>query len=276
VKDSSLQAVYQHPTLGRILIFDPTSELTPLGLISGHLQSNYGLLVTPTGGDLILLPQLSPASSGTHRGAKLKLTSDGTLSGDVIEIRRGDSANYQRYLMRSVTKDADRIKPIESVLSHSLGNFQIAHATVGNLTAHDQPLQFKYSFASGAFAKRAGDLFLVRPRVLGNLSWDILEKKEPRKYPVEFSGPLRDVDDYEIELPAGYEVDDLPPPTDAEYSFAAYHSKTEVKGNVLLYTRTFEIKELSVPVDKLDQLKTLYRTIGGDERNTAVLKAKAN
>ncbi len=276
VQDPSLQAIYQHPTLGRILIFDPTSELTPLGLIRGHLQSNYGLLVTATGGDLILLPQLPPATSGTNRGAKLKVTPNGTLTGEVIEIRRGDSANYQRYMLRSVTKDADRIKPIETVLSHSLGNFEIGKATVGNLNAHELPLQFKYSFVSSAFAKQVGDLFLVRPRVLGNLSWDILEKKEPRKYPVEFEGPVRDVDTFEIELPAGYVMDELPPPTDADYSFATYHSKTEVKGNMLLYTRTFEIRELSVPVDKLDQLKSLYRVIGGDERNTAVLKAKVN
>jgi hypothetical protein len=26
---------------------------------------------------------------------------------------------------------------------------------------------------------------------------------------------------------AGYQVDELPPPVDADYSFAAYHSKTE-------------------------------------------------
>jgi hypothetical protein len=85
-------------------------------------------------------------------------------------------------------------------------------------------------------------------------------------------GPARDTDTFEIAIPAGYEVDDLPPPINAEYSFASYHSKTEVSGNTLKYTRTFEVKELSVPVSKADDLKRLYRIIAGDERNTAVLK----
>ncbi len=58
VKDASLVAIYQHPTLGRVLIFDPTDELTPFGYLRGALQANYGLLVTPDGGDLIQLPQL--------------------------------------------------------------------------------------------------------------------------------------------------------------------------------------------------------------------------
>jgi hypothetical protein len=45
-----------------------------------------------------------------------------------------------------------------------------------------------------------------------------------------------------------------------------------VNGNTLKYTRTYEVKELSVPVSKVDELKKLYRIIASDERNTAVLK----
>jgi len=67
-------------------------------------------------------------------------------------------------------------------------------------------------------------------------------------------------------------VDDLPPPVDVDYSFASYHSKTEADRNTLKYTRTFEVKELSVPVSKVEDLKGLYRVIASDERNTAVLK----
>jgi len=77
-------------------------------------------------------------------------------------------------------------------------------------------------------------------------------------------------------LPAGYEVDDLPPPVNADYSFASYHSKTEASGNTLKYTRTFEVKELTVPVSKAEDLKKLYRVIASDERNTAVLKPAAH
>ncbi len=58
----------------------------------------------------------------------------------------------------------------------------------------------------------------------------------------------------------------------SNYGFASYQSKTEAKGNVIGYTRTFEVKELSVPVSKAEELKKFYRIIAGDERNTAVLK----
>ena len=59
---------------------------------------------------------------------------------------------------------------------------------------------------------------------------------------------------------------------DVDYSFASYHSKTQAAGNVLHYERNLEIKELSVPVEKMSELKKFYRMIATDERSTAVLK----
>lgn len=90
-----------------------------------------------------------------------------------------------------------------------------------------------------------------------------------------FEGPKKDQDTFEITIPAGYEVDDLPPPVDVDYGFASYHSKTEASGGILKYSRTMEIKELSVPLNKMDDLKKFYRIVASDERNTAVLKPAA-
>ena len=236
------------------------------------MQANYGLLVMPDGGDLVRLPQLSPAMNGLARTAKLTLDSRGTLRGDFKEVRMGDLAAAQRNALRTATKDADKIKPVETVLAHSLGNFQIAKASVVNLQQTDQPFEFNYSIVSQDYAKPAGNLLLVRPRVVGVKTSGLLETKEPRRFPVEFAGPERDTDTFEITLPPGYEVDDLPPPVNVDMGFASYQSKSEVSGNVLRYTRTYEVKELSVPMSKMDDLKKLYRIIAGDERNTAVLK----
>ena len=272
VKEPSLIAVMQHSKLGRVLFFDPTDELTPFGQIRGPLQANYGLLVTPDGGELVELPQQPSAMNSIQRVGKLTLDASGMLKGDVTELRLGDRASSERWRLRTVTKNVDRIKPIESLLAGSLSSFQIVRASVANLEQTDQPFGFNYSFESDNYAKNAGNLLLVRPRVLGSKSWGVLETKEPRKFPLEFEGPSRDTDIFDIALPPGYEIDELPPPTDADFSFGSYHSKTEASGRMLHYTRSMEIKELSVPVSKMDELKKFYRMIAADERNTAVLK----
>lgn len=276
LNDASLHMIVAHPKLGRLLIFDPTDEFTPFGYLRGELQKSYALLVTPDGGELIMVPQLPAELNGVVRTAKVALSPSGTLSGDFVEERSGDYGTLQRASLKSVTKDADRVKFIETLISHSIPTFQITKGSFSNLNQIDQPFGYQYSLVAQNYAKTAGNLLLVRPRILGSNTSDILEKKEPRKYPVEFDGPEKNTDTIEIALPAGYEVDDLPPAINADYSFASYHSKTEVNGNTLKYTRTFEVKELSVPVSKVEDLKRLYRIIAGDERNTAVLKPAAH
>jgi len=273
--DPSLIATMDHPRLGKILFYDPTNELTPFGQIGGYLQANYGLLVTPEGGELVALPKQPSTMNSVRRTAKLTLDQAGKLKGEVNETRIGDRAWSERWRLRTVTKDADRIKPIEDLLAGSLSLFHVTHATVLNLSQTDQPFGFSYSFEAENYAKNAGGLLLIRPRVLGIKSSALLETKEPRKFAIEFEGPSRDTDTFEITIPPGYEVDDLPPPVDADYTFASYHSKTEVKGNVIDYTRTFEVKELSVPVAQAEDLRKFYRIIAGDERNTVVLKTAA-
>jgi hypothetical protein len=272
VNDPSLVALIQHPKLGSILFFDPTNELIPFGQIGGYLQANYGLLVTPTGGELVELPQQPSSMNSVNRVAKLTLDATGALKGEVREVRMGDRASSERWQLRLAPKNSDKIKPIENVLAGSLANFKILQASVDNIEQTDRPFGFNYSFQSANYAKNAGNLLLVRPRVLGNKSSGVLETKEARKFPLEFDGPSRDTDSFEIALPPGYEVDELPPPMDVDYSFASYHSKTEATGNVLHYTRALEIKELSAPLNKMDELKKFYRMIASDERNTAVLK----
>lgn len=272
LSDPSLYAVLQHPRLGNLLFFDPTNEVTPFGEIGGYLQANYGLLVGPEGGELVQLPKQPANMNSIRRTARLTLTPEGTLAGEFNEVRLGDRAAQQREALRSVTRDADRIKPIETLLSHSLSTFQITKAIVANYQESALPFEYRFSVVSPGYAKTAGNLLLVRPRVVGTKSSPVLETKEPRQFPLEFDGPTLDTDSFEIALPQGYEIDDLPPALDLNYSFASYHSKTEATGSVLRYTRTFEIKELSVPLSKMDELKTFYRRIAGDERNTAVLK----
>ena len=272
ISDPSLVATVQHPRLGTILYFDPTNELTPFGEIGGYLQENYGLLVTPEGGELVQLPRQISSMNSIARTGKLSLDSTGTLKGEVVETRLGDRAWEQRWRLRTVTKSTDQIKPIEDLLSGSLSLYHITQASFTNLNQTDQPFGFHYSFEAQDYAKNAGGLLLVRPRVLGVKASGILETKEPRKFPIEFEGPARDTDSFDITIPAGYVVDDIPPAVDVDYGFASYHSKTEIKGNLIHYGRTFEVKELSVPVAKADDLKKFYRIIAGDERNTVVLK----
>jgi hypothetical protein len=272
VNAAALPAHLSDPKWGQLLFFDPTDSFTPFGSLRGELQANFALLVGQNGGGLLQLPQLPPELSGVTRTAKMELDDNGTLHGDVIEVHSGGSGSLQRELLRSAQRDTDRIKSIESLAGASLSNFQVLRASIANLHAEDRPFEWHYTLQVDNYSKAAGDLILLRPRLIGNEAAGFLETKEARAHPIEFDEPERDTDTVEILLPVGYSVDELPPATNIDDGFASYHSKTEFSGRTLKYSRTLEIKELSVPAAKAEQLKTFYREIAEDERNSAVLK----
>ncbi len=275
LEDPSLLAVSAHAKLGKILFFDPTDPLTPLGGLSGELQANYGLLVTPEGGELVRTPQLPMGVNAIERTAKMTLDENGTLRGDIHEIWSGDRASYQRAAAQAATQDTDVIKPVERVAADSFSTYDILKASMANASRNDRPFEWHYTVEAPNYAKSAGELLLVRPRILGTKTTSLMETPEPRQHPIEFDGAERDTDLFEIALPEGYDVDELPPPVNLDYGFVSYHSKTETVGHSLRYTRTFERKELSVPVSKAEELKKFYRIISNDERNSAVLKLVA-
>ena len=274
VDTAQLPAVIAHKTLGQVLFFDPTHPLISLGYLPGALQANFGLLVTPAGGELIALPQTSSGLNGVARAAKLTLDENGKLSGDVRETWSGDGGAGQRFSLRAAQQDVDQIKPVESMLTDSLSTFQILHASVGNLRVLDQPLIWNYTVEIPSYPRSAGDLLIIRPRVFGSMSSGLLETKEPRQHPIEFDAPVRNTDVFEITVPAGYVPDTLPPAVNQDLGFITYRSSTSFAGNVLRYTRTLEVKELTVPVAKAESLKKFFRAIENDERNSALMKKK--
>ena len=152
--------------------------------------------------------------NGIRRNGKLTLNISGDLQGDVQEVRVGDPAWWGRERYTSAQQQSDKIKPIENLLADSLSIFHIGNASVANLTLTDSPFIWNYSFRAESYAKYAGNLLLVRPRVLGSKSSGLLETPEPRRYPVEFDGPRQDTDTFEITFrPATSWMTCPPPPT---------------------------------------------------------------
>jgi hypothetical protein len=272
VEYESCGALVKHPKLGPLLIVDPTNEFIPLGNLSGSLQGSYGLLVAPGVSELIQLPRLPSRANAIKRVAKMILDSDGTLQGEVQESWVGEAAAMQRTEGRLANQATDQIKPVEAQIASSFASVQILKAAVGNLRRIEQPVIWRYSLQAAGYAKVADDLLILRPRILGSKATGFLETGKPRALPIELEYPEEDTDQFEITLPAGYVSDFLPPAIDMDYPFGSYHSKTELAGNVLRYSRTFTLKESSIPAEQAEDLRHFYRIISTDERASAVVK----
>jgi hypothetical protein len=268
-----LPGMYEHPKLGHLLIFDPTNDMVPLGQLPYYEQDSFALLVTDSGGELIHLPVSSPDMNKIRRDAKLKLLPDGTLQGEIEETRSGYLAMLGREYLQHQTQN-DRKKLLEHFWGPNLGGFQIDTFNLENENDIDKDLVLRYKFTASHYAKTAGPLLLVRPRVVGEMA-GAFDVTKPRHYAYEFDAPFLRSDSVEITLPEGYSVDELPEPAKAIFPFAEYTSKAEKEGNVLKYSRQYRMQTTQVPVERIEQLRKLFAQIGTDEKNMAVLK-KAN
>jgi hypothetical protein len=265
-----LPAMYEHPKLGHLLIFDPTSTVVPFGQIPYYEQDNYALLVTEQSGELIHLPLSSPELNRVTRTAKLALMPDGTLKGEVQEVRTGWQAAAGRYTFEHQT-NSDRRKTLEHYLGRMLGNFQLDNVEAENLDDIEKDLVIRYKFSAEHYAKNAGPLLLVRPRVVGE-KLGSLDMTKPRHYPYEFDAPTLQTDIFEFNLPDGYKIDELPDTAKASFAFGEYNSKIENAGTQLKYSREYKINAVRVPAEKINELGKFFYQINQDERNMAVLK----
>ena len=276
-----LWATTDHARLGHLLFFDPTSPNTPIGYLPTPLQANYGLLISEQGGELIKLPLIPPSLNRMLRSARLTLTPEGHLYGNVQDLRWGYPAMELRAALQAAP-EADRNKIVESMLWTSLSTYSLQDLKIENLDDPREPLILHYHFSAEDYAKTAGDLLLVRPRVLGHkgVDADVLEaafdrKAGERKYPVEFPAASVQSDIFEITLPQGFAVDELPPEVTADTGIAKYHSQTKVAGNILNYTRLYQVNDVLVPAERLGEMGKFYRQVVADEGSSAVLKKQA-
>ncbi|MBB5346007.1 DUF3857 domain-containing transglutaminase family protein [Tunturibacter empetritectus] len=254
----------------RYLIFDPTWDKTAFGQLAHNLQGGYGVLVEDSDSQIIQFPLLSPDLNTIRRTATFQLQSDGSLKGTVTEKRFGDLSEGRRDLYTS--SDAkEQTKFLDRLLGQDFTTFTVSDFKVQNAEALNKDLTTSYSLTADHFGKPMGPLLMVRPRVLGSEAL-YADRKERHNVPINLSETMQEQDDYTIELPSGYAVDEIPDPVKLDLGFASYESSSVVKDHTLYYTRTYTVREVTLPADRYPDVQKLSGVIAADEQSKAVLK----
>ena len=255
----------------KYLIFDPTDPYTRIGLLSSTLQGSYGILVAGKDSQVIQLPKLAPDAALLERTASFDLNEDGSLKGSVTETRTGAMARYPRRVYNDEGEKEQR-EYMEHRLQRDFSSFTLDSAAAQNVHEIGKDLVLKYSLTANSYAKPTGDLLLFRPRVLGRNALPFNDK--PRVFPIDLNETGIWRDKFDVSLPKGYIVDDLPDPVNLDVGFASYHSEVKADGNTLHYSREYIVKQVDIAADKYPDVQKLMGTITADENNSAVLKKK--
>jgi hypothetical protein len=264
-----LRSVVTAKTGRQYLIFDPTWEKTAFGQLEHNLQGGYGVLMEGPESQIIQFPVLSPDLNTIRRTATFQLQPDGGLKGTVTEKRFGDLSERRRALY--ISGDAkEQTQSLDRVLGQDFTSFTVSDVKVQNAESLNKDLTTSYSLTADRFGKPMGPLLMIRPRVLGSENLRTDQKK--RQVPINLNQTMQEQDDYTIELPTGYAVDEIPDPVKLDLGFASYESSSTVKDNILHYTRTYTVREVTLPADKYSDVQKLAGVIAADEQRNAVLK----
>jgi transglutaminase-like putative cysteine protease len=269
VRDPRLKAIVKTTDGKRYLIFDPTNERTPVGNLPSYEQGSYGTLAAGPASQIIALPVLDPDANGTEQKGSFTLSPDGTLTGSVDTSHFGPAgANLREFL--KYTDDKERREYWEKHVAESLPGVTLDAFEFTQPDALDKPIEFHYKVTARQYSHQAGQLLLVRPRVVGTHVLPFDDK--PRIYPIDLNATGRWHDTIDIAIPAGYVVDETPDPVNIDLDFASYHSAVSLKGNLLHYDREYVVRQVEIPPAKAADFRRLESAILSDEKDSAVLK----
>jgi hypothetical protein len=264
-----MHSVVTAKTGKRYLIFDPTWTETPFGQLENNLQDSYALLLEAGHGEVVHLPVMPPELNSVQRSGTFQLSADGTLKGSVREKRFGDVSERRRNLAMKAN-EKEQQETMDRSVSEDFTSVSLTELTFADAGTLSKDVVTSFDLTAAGFASKTGPLLMVRPRVYGSYGLNVDHKT--RKVPIDLHQTMTAHDDFEIELPAGYTVDEKPDAVKLDLGFAAYESKTELDGNKLHYTRTYTLREVTLPAEKYHALQELARTIGADEEGRVVLK----
>jgi Domain of Unknown Function with PDB structure (DUF3857)/Transglutaminase-like superfamily len=268
-ESAKLHSVVTAKTGRRYLIFDPTWDMTPFGQLEDNLQGSYGVLMEGKDSQIIELPVMDPKLNTIRRSGKFELSADGTLKGSVTDLRFGDLAETRRQVFSS-EGEKKQTEYMNRVIAQDFTGASMTGLKVENVDALDKDLTTTFDLQASHFASFTGPLLMVRPRVLGSYGLDV--DRKPRHVEIDLEQTMQGTDEYDIELPQGYVVDELPDPVKIDVGFASYVSSTELHGRVLHYSRTYTVRQVTVPATKYEAVQQLAAAIAADEDSQAILK----
>jgi transglutaminase-like putative cysteine protease len=266
--ETNAPTVVTHPRLGRLLIFDPTDPVTPVGDLPGEEQASMALVVAGADGDLVRMPQLPPASARIDRTVDAHLDDSGRLAAHLVTEFFGQSGSSVRYLTKHGGMDELK-KSLERGYSRRLGGL-----TLDKITPEDHASEDRMELAVDVGVAQFGQfmqqkMLIVKPGALAPDSDYVFANKE-RKLPVKLESRLRQ-DSVAIQLPAGFAIDELPEPVEIDSPYGSYHASWKTGDGSVSFEQSLEIKETVAEPSEYAKVKDFFDRVQGGQIAPVVL-----
>jgi hypothetical protein len=263
--------IIQHPTLGRLLIFDATAEQTPIGDLPYNLQGSLALISSKTETDLVKMPVTPPEMNQLERTATLELNADGGIAGKIQELANGQTAVVFRSEFRRLSKP-EYTGMIERWLTSGAASARLNKMEPADDSA-DGRFSLNVEFTAPTYGQlMQGRLLVFKPAVVSRREGLSLTAAT-RKHPVVLQANAYS-ETVRFQLPAGFAVDEVPDPVKIQTSFGSYATSYEVKGNELVFKRQLSQQAMTIGPGDYEVVRKFFENIRAAENAPVVLARK--
>jgi len=263
--------VINQPKLGRLLIFDPTDEFTPVGDLPDYLQGSFGLIAAGENGGLAEMPVTPPEFNAWIRETDISMDGGGGIKGTIHERTTGQESREARTEFRSMPA-SEFSKMIESWLSRGATAAKLVKLSPNDRQA-DAAFDMDVEFAAPAYGQLMQDKLLVFKPAVANRSTTVYLTEKDRKLPVVLESNSFN-EKVTFSLPAGFVVDETPDPVKLDTPFGKYSVSYEVKDGKLLFSRSLTMTRGTVSVDRYTEVRNFFSKIRDAEQSPVVLVRK--
>ena len=269
--ETQAPTVIQHPTLGRLLIFDATDEHTVVGDLPDEEQGSLALILAGDSGTLTRMPTMPPESSQLDRHADVVLSPEGDITATLKETSTGQTAVYERALFRKLAAP-DYRQAIEEWLARGTTS-----AKVSRVQPDDSNVEGRFGldvdFSATAYGQlMQGRLLVFKPAIVSRREALFLTEAR-RSQPIVLESHAF-TETVRVKLPAGFDVDELPDVVKLDTTFGSYKTSYEVKDGALTFTRTLAQRAGTIPVEQYQSVRSFFEKIRAAEQAPVVLVRK--
>jgi hypothetical protein len=262
-----------HPTLGRLVIFDPTSENTVLGDLPEELQGTRGLIGADIETELVQLPILPPEANHYASEVKLVLSPRGSVETAIETVRTGQEAVWRRGANRNLTPTQLRELAVK-ILQEEVPGAELDEETVNDELATGT-IRTQLRFRHATYARNMRDRLLIfKPLIWGRREWippesTIAERENPILiYPQNFEQVTT------VQLPEGFVVDEYGENLELEEDFGHYSLTLEFNDTTLTVRRRHQTRRTLLPAADYERVRTYFGHIRTAENTPVVLMRK--
>jgi Domain of Unknown Function with PDB structure (DUF3857)/Transglutaminase-like superfamily len=261
--------VIDAPTLKQhLLIFDPTSEATPLGDLPWYEQGSFALLMAGDKGDILQMPVLPPEANTTDLTIEAELAGSGALKARCVLREDGQYADHGRSL-KLYRSPSDYRHHLEALFSES-----VRSAAVSNMAAEDLSDAGKYSIKAEIESSAYGQVMGGRLLVIGTA---LVAPRSPsfpaagsRAEPIVLRSGLHRKH-IRLKLPEGYKMDEMPASLDRQTPWARFSITFQQQPGELLIEESVRIEAVTLPAGQYQEVKKFFDLVYGADAQEVVL-----